>query len=118
MTILCEHVYGLWSQCSAPSRADQAVKRLLLSGAVDLNGTMLIPGVANVTFAWNRGVSFNLLWQNSDLGSLLLIIALLVFVGLAAIIVWIADWTSGGERRATALDVLNRRPRRDQQGRV
>ena len=38
-----------------------------------------------------------------------LIIALLVFVGLAAIIVWIADWTSGGEGRATALDVLNRR---------
>ena len=31
--------------------ADQAVKRLLLSGAVDLNGTMLIPGVANVAFA-------------------------------------------------------------------
>src|SRR5262245_5062356 len=52
--------------------ADQAVKRLLLSGAVDLNGTMLIPGVANVAFAWNRGVSFSLLWQNSNLGSLLL----------------------------------------------
>ena len=34
---------------------------------------------------------------------------LLVFVGLAAIIVWIADWTSSGEGRATALDVLNRR---------
>src|SRR5215469_16176795 len=38
-----------------------------------------------------------------------LIIALLVFVGLAAIIIWIADWTSGGEGRATAFDVLNRR---------
>jgi uncharacterized membrane protein len=38
-----------------------------------------------------------------------LIIALLVFVGLAAIIVWIADWTSGGVGGATALDVLNRR---------
>jgi len=25
-----------------------------------------------------------------------LIITLIVFVGLAAIIVWIADWTSGG----------------------
>ncbi len=37
-----------------------------------------------------------------------LIITLIVFVGLAAIIVWIADWTSGG-RRLTALDVLNRR---------
>jgi uncharacterized membrane protein len=38
-----------------------------------------------------------------------LIITLIVFVGLAAIIVWVADWTSGGERRATALDILNRR---------
>jgi putative membrane protein len=38
-----------------------------------------------------------------------LIITLIVFVGLAAIIVWMADWTSGGGRRPTALDVLNRR---------
>ena len=30
-------------------------------------------------------------------------------MGLAAIIVWIADWTSGGERRSTALDTLNQR---------
>jgi signal peptidase II len=51
--------------------ADQAVKRLLLSGAVDLNGTTLIPGVVDVRFAWNRGVSFSLLWQSSHLGSLL-----------------------------------------------
>ena len=29
-------------------------------------------------------------------------------MGLAAIIVWMADWTSGG-RRYTALAVLNRR---------
>ena len=38
-----------------------------------------------------------------------IIIALIVFVGLAAIIVWVADWTTVGERRATAVDVLNRR---------
>jgi uncharacterized membrane protein len=37
-----------------------------------------------------------------------LIIMLIVFVGLAVIIVWIADWTSGG-RGPTAIDVLNRR---------
>ncbi len=38
------------------------------------------------------------------------IITLLVFVGLAAIIVWVADWVSVGKRgRATALDILNRR---------
>ena len=37
-----------------------------------------------------------------------LIILMIIFVGLAAIIVWIADWTSGG-RRYTALAVLNHR---------
>ena len=35
------------------------------------------------------------------------IIALIIFVGLAAIIIWVADYTYG--RRATAIDVLNRR---------
>jgi putative membrane protein len=38
-----------------------------------------------------------------------LIITLIVFVALAAIIVWVADWTSVGERRSAALDILNRR---------
>ena len=37
-----------------------------------------------------------------------LIIALIVFVALAALIVWIAHWRSGG-RPPTAIDVLNRR---------
>ena len=37
-----------------------------------------------------------------------LIIMLIIFVGLGAIIVWVADWTSGG-RRSTAIAVLNRR---------
>lgn len=66
--------------------ADRAVKRLLLSGAVELNGTTLIPGVANVSFTWNQGVSFGLLWSNGDLGGLLLsageafiVVALLVW---------------------------------------
>jgi uncharacterized membrane protein len=38
-----------------------------------------------------------------------LILALIVFVGLAAIIVWVADWTSGVPQSPTAIDVLNRR---------
>ena len=41
-------------------------------------------------------------------GRMGLIILLIIFVGLAAIIVWVADWSSGG-RRYTALAVLNRR---------
>ena len=39
-----------------------------------------------------------------------IIILLIIFVALAAIIIWVADYTSvGGQRRATAIDVLNRR---------
>jgi uncharacterized membrane protein len=38
-----------------------------------------------------------------------LIVVLIVFVGLAAIIVWVADWTSGSGGDPTAIDVLNRR---------
>ena len=37
-----------------------------------------------------------------------LIIPLIIFAGLAAIIVWVADWTSGGRRYAALAD-LNRR---------
>ena len=36
-----------------------------------------------------------------------LIVTVIIFVGLAAILIWVADWTS--TRRRTAIDVLNRR---------
>jgi hypothetical protein len=39
---------------------------------------------------------------------MVLIIPLIIFLGLAAIIVWLADWTSGG-REYIALTDLNRR---------
>jgi uncharacterized membrane protein len=38
-----------------------------------------------------------------------LIIVLILFVALAAIIIWVADWTTVGDRRTTAVDILNRR---------
>jgi len=37
------------------------------------------------------------------------LLMLFIFLGLAAIIVWVADWTTVGNRRATAADILNRR---------
>jgi uncharacterized membrane protein len=36
-------------------------------------------------------------------------IILIIFLGFAALIVWVADWTTVGDRRATAVDILNRR---------
>jgi uncharacterized membrane protein len=38
-----------------------------------------------------------------------LIVTVIIFVGLAAILIWAADWTSVSARRRTAIDVLNRR---------
>ena len=37
-----------------------------------------------------------------------LIIPLIIFVGFAAIIVWIADWTPGGRRYAALADLSRR----------
>lgn len=37
------------------------------------------------------------------------LLILFIFLAMAAIIVWVADWTTVGERRATAIDILNRR---------
>jgi uncharacterized membrane protein len=53
-----------------------------------------------------RLISVKQLAGNKHMG---LIVTLIVFVGLAAIIVWIADWTSVAGRPSTALDILNRR---------
>ena len=36
-----------------------------------------------------------------------LIVTVIIFVGLAAILIWVADWTS--TRQRMAIDVLNRR---------
>ena len=40
-----------------------------------------------------------------------LINLLILFVALAAIIIWVADWMSVRDRRSTAVDILNRRLR-------
>ena len=40
-----------------------------------------------------------------------LIILLILFVALAAIIIWVADWMSVRDRRSTAVDILNQRLR-------
>jgi uncharacterized membrane protein len=37
------------------------------------------------------------------------IVTVIIFVLLAAILIWVADWTTVSARRRTAIDVLNRR---------
>jgi signal peptidase II len=82
--------------------ADRAVKRLLLSGAVEPNGTTLIPGVANISFTWNQGVSFGLLWPNSDLGALLLSAAAVFIV--VALLIW--AFRAGRTRLAVTIGLI------------
>lgn len=48
------------------------------------SGIKLVAGFADVRRTWNRGVSFSLLWQGSDLGRHLLSLGLLIILVLVA----------------------------------
>ena len=80
--------------------ADQAVKHALLSGAFSgLDGKTLIPGLLDMKFTWNRGISFSLLWQGGERGSLLLTLGMTVLV--AGLLVWLMR----ADRRSLALAI-------------
>jgi signal peptidase II len=49
--------------------SDIAVKRLFLVETAQWNFRNVVPGLLDTHYTWNRGVSFSLFWQNSDLGS-------------------------------------------------
>ncbi|MDE1987789.1 MAG: signal peptidase II [Alphaproteobacteria bacterium] len=59
------------------------------SGLSAWNGTVLIPGLLDIRGVWNRGISFSLFWQASDVGSLALSVGLIGMV--AALVVWIVQ---------------------------
>jgi uncharacterized membrane protein len=46
------------------------------------------------------------------------IVTVIIFVGLAALLIWAADWTTVSARRPTAIDVLKRRLARGEIGRA
>lgn len=63
---------------------DLAVKRLFLAHMAQWNFRTVVPGFLDTHYAWNRGVSFSLFWQNSTLGSAALSAFLMVvIIGLA-----------------------------------
>jgi signal peptidase II len=66
---------------------------------VGLNGATLIPGFLSVRFTWNRGVSFGLFWQDSDVGSLLL------FAGTALIVAVLSVWAYRTQRTRVAVAI-------------
>ena len=51
-------------------------------------GAVLIPGLLDFARTWNRGVSFGLLWQNSDTGQYVLIAVLAVVAVGVGILAW------------------------------
>jgi signal peptidase II len=63
---------------------DIAVKNLFLAHAAQWDGKTIIPGLLDLHYAWNHGVSFSLFWQNSSFGSVVLAAVLsLVIIGMA-----------------------------------
>jgi signal peptidase II len=64
-------------------------EHLLLARA--LPDVVLIPGLLDFRITWNRGISFSLLWQDSETGSLVLSAGLVVIVAVLAAMAWRAS---------------------------
>ncbi|MBL6939087.1 MAG: signal peptidase II [Alphaproteobacteria bacterium] len=63
---------------------DIAVKSLFLARVAVWDGKVVIPGLLDLHYAWNHGVSFSLFWQNSSFGSVALAAVLsLIIIGMA-----------------------------------
>ncbi len=72
-----------------------AVERALMGV---MHGAQIIPGLADFHPAWNRGVSFSLLTQDSDTGRYLLMAGLAVLSVGVAIMAWRSTtwWAAAG----------------------
>jgi signal peptidase II len=61
---------------------DFGTKHLFLAEAAAWNNRIIVPGLLETHYAFNRGVSFSLFWQNSSVGSTLLAgLLMLVILG-------------------------------------
>lgn len=65
---------------------DYGTRHLLRSGSYD--GLRLIPGMLDLCYAENHGISFSLLWQRSDAGAVGLVVFQLVIIGVIAVAAW------------------------------
>jgi signal peptidase II len=59
---------------------DLLLSHVILLSRTALDGATILPGLLDFRYAWNRGISFSLLWQSSTFGSW----ALAVFQTLVA----------------------------------
>ena len=49
---------------------------------------VLVPGLADLHQAWNRGVSFSLFWQSGNKGGYVLMAALALLAALVGVLAW------------------------------
>jgi len=61
---------------------DLAISHLILLSRNVLDGGMIVSGLLDFRYAWNKGVSFSLFWQSSAFGS----VALAIFQSFAALL--------------------------------
>jgi signal peptidase II len=56
---------------------DLAISRAFVLGRADMDGTTLIPGLLDIRYMWNRGISFSFFWQSNAWGSFALSLCIL-----------------------------------------
>ena len=56
---------------------DLAISRAFVLGRAGMDGTTLIPGLLDIHYMWNRGISFSFFWQSNAWGSFALSILIL-----------------------------------------
>ena len=64
------------------------VTSLVLANATRLNGSVLVPGLLDIEFHHNRGISFGLFAQDGEMGSRLLIFLVCLLIAGLGVLAW------------------------------
>ncbi len=77
----------LWSALTAALSLLAALATSQAVLAASLDGTVLIPGLAGIRYAWNHGISFSLFWSESTIGNTAILIGVLAVIVVLTLIV-------------------------------
>jgi lipoprotein signal peptidase len=64
------------------------VTEFVIANAAKLNGSVIIPGVLDITFLYNRGISFGFFAQDTQMGSRILILAVSLVIVILAVLAY------------------------------
>lgn len=84
----------LWSALAAGLSLITALAASKLILAAALDGTVLIPGFADIRCRWNHGISFSLFWSETGIGSAIILIGVLAIIVVLVLIILRAQQTS------------------------